>query len=939
MTLVNVIQIEMTKHVSLAIMGGSEVWVAIRRIQNVLELPQLIKEEEEETATKSTTKATGDPDAPLISMQNVTCYWNKDDPEKSTVALQDVSLELRPSCLVCVIGTVGSGKSALLQALVGELPPSSGKSEQKYHDNDDTATFKSYAAQDSWIMDGSIRENILLGLPFDKDWYNRVVQSCGLTMDLRLFQHGDQTLVGDRGVQCSGGQRARIGLARALYRDANLVVLDDPLSAVDAKVGRNLFYEAIVKLGVERGKCVVLATHQHQFIDDTTRCILMQDGKIACDGSYSECVASSGGTLSGTSFREDKNIEQDGTPTNEGAVQQTQETLEERDTKPQQDDRKEMNVTGLVRKETFVDYAKAMGGVWVGFAFLGLFTVTQASSLATIAAVGQWGEVSYKNQSSLQVVLPILGLTCLVLILTLFRSVASFLLTTQASRRLHDGMTESVVRAKIEFFDTNPMGRILNRFSADVGSNDDMLPHTLFDFLSIAFLVVGAIITTCIVLPFTLIAMPPLLWYFWSVRNTFVTTTRELKRLEGLARSPIFALMSESLAGIATIRANHATDYVLEKFREAHDRHTRAFFAFVGSSRWVGFRMDSIMFLFLLVASYLAVLFNNQGWFRVEPAILGLSLTMLLQLGGIFQWCIRQSAEVINQMVSVERVLGFTELPSEAPLSLKEDPNQDEWPTNGRIEINNLTVRYRESLPPSLKNLSLVIEAGHRVGVVGRTGSGKSTLVQSLFRLLEPETGSILLDGVDVTKMGLHCLRHALSVIPQVPVLYRGVTIAENLDPFGVYSEEDLHAALRDAHMLDAVLELGLNHVVAEGGSNFSVGQRQLLCLARAMLRKHARVLVLDEPTANVDSQTDAYLQEAITKRFSNATIIAVAHRLDTVIDYDRILVLGEGRVLEYGSPAELLENPNGHFSSMVHDTGMGGELRRRAMSVNKKSL
>jgi len=344
------------------------------------------------------------------------------------------------------------------------------------------------------------------------------------------------------------------------------------------------------------------------------------------------------------------------------------------------------------------------------------------------------------------------------------------------------------------------------------------------------------------------------------------------------------------------------------------------------------------MWMLLTLTSFLSVLAHERGWLRVNPSLLGLALMMVIQLAALFQWCVRQSAEVVTQMVSVERLVEYSALAPEAALCTDEDKNHPAWPHKGAIDINQLTVRYRSGLPPSLSDVSVRIESGQKVAVVGRTGGGKSTFAQSLFRILEAETGNIVIDEVDVSLLGLHKLRTQMSVIPQTPVLFNGCTVRENLDPFHTYDEEAIWDALADVQMVDAVKELpdGISTIVAEGGLNFSVGQRQLLCLARAILRKN-RILVLDEPTANVDGRTDELLQAAVAKSFAGSTIIAIAHRLDTVIEYDKILVLGGGRVLEFGSPKELLQKEDGYFSSMVADTGeeMARELKRRAFSAS----
>jgi len=392
-------------------------------------------------------------------------------------------------------------------------------------------------------------------------------------------------------------------------------------------------------------------------------------------------------------------------------------------------------------------------------------------------------------------------------------------------------------------------------------------------------------------------------------------------------------MLGESIIGIATLRVNRSVEYFRGKFEERHNAQTRAFYAFLASSRWLGFRMDFIMFVITASSSFLAVFFSERDLFTLDPVIFGLALSMLVQLGALFQWTVRISAEVVNQMVAVERASEYSTLPSEAPLEVT-DSDITNWPQAGSIRVTNLATRYRSALPLSLKNVSFEVQSGQRVGIVGRTGSGKSTLVQSLFRILEAEQGTIFIDGIDVSKLGLHTLRRQLSVINQYPVLFSGCTVRENLDPFSEHDDSKIQEALIDVQMSKAIDSLpeNIHHVVEEGGTNFSMGERQLLCLARAILRK-SKILVLDEPTANVDSRTDKLLQEAVNKSFDGATILSVAHRLDTIIENDMILVLGDGEVLEYGTPNDLLLGDGGYFASMVDDTGeeMARELRRRA--------
>jgi len=866
----------------------------------------------------------------VLSLSNVTCHWkgwteeNSSDEKPSSeqdarVAISGITLAFRSNQLYCIIGKVGSGKSALLQALAGELAVSDGKIDRHYNS-------LAYAVQCPWIMNGSVRQNIIMGHPFDELWYSEVVNACGLKPDIGRLQNGDETFVGDRGVQLSGGQKARIGLARALFCDSDVLLLDDPLSAVDSKVARLLFYEAILGLAVKRGKCTILVTHQHQFVGRGNGCILLDNGMILGEGSFADIVSCSKNDLAHV-LQTEKGEDKLDTEEREidSDVSQIVPVSKKDDTQT------ESRVTGVIRLETWKAYGKALGGVGACMCVCLMFALTQASQLVIIVLIGNWSSGGGKSYLT-----PVAWLTLGMVTLSTTQAYLSLHLLIRASQRLHDRMLHSVLRAQISFFDTNPLGRILNRFSADVGISDESLPLTIYDFSVGLFVVLGSVGTAVAVLPFILLALPVLLWAFLYLRRIFVTNTRELKRLEGIGRSPIFAMLGESLDGISTIRANGKIGFFSGAFERLHDAHTRAYFTFTSSSRWFAFQMDFLSFILMSCASLLAVLFQDRGWFNVDPAILGLSLTLLIQISTTnFPWVVRQSAEVTNQMVSVERISEFGNLSQEPPLQTQADEEHEHWPTNASITVKNLTTRYRANLPCCLDNVTFSIDSGTRIGVVGRTGSGKSSLVQALFRILEAEEGSIEIGGVDISSIGLHKLRTSMAVISQMPVLFSGCTIKENLDPFEKFDTESITNALVSVQMIDVInnLPCGLDTLVAEGGSNFSVGQRQLLCLARAILLK-LHILVLDEPTANIDSDTDKLLQQTLQEEFSEATIICVAHRLDTIIDYDRILVLGDGKILEYGTPRELL-SMNGHFASMVANTGrMADTLRARVLEL-----
>lgn len=632
-TLFNMLQYILSKHMPSIAMGLSECFISCKRIQALLILPEHIE--------LNATDAVQSTHREVLSLLHVTCHWDgiSANDISSTVALSDISLSLEAGKLYCLIGVVASGKSALLAALAGELPASEGKIERKYKS-------LSYAVQDSWIMNATVRENVIMGSDFDQTWYDEVFRACGLDEDFSR----DSQILGDRGVQCSGGQRARVGLARALYCDSDILLIDDCLSAVDSKIARALFYSAIQKLATKRGRCVVLATHQLQFCDDADSCIFIDEGRVVRLGSYSECVAHSKGKLlhttqAGEGAEQISSYDADDNADRQMRTSPSNTITDKADTTSlatEQNVQKEKRTTGVIKMDTWRAYVNAIGASTT-LGLLIMFAITQTVYLLVIVIMGNWSGASADKQASY--VNTVLWLTGGVVLFSIARAYCTFYSLIKASKKLHNLMLSSVLSARIEFFDTNPVGRILNRFSADVGICDETLPLTIYDFAVGLFLVVGSIATAIISLPFTLIALLPLMYYFIKLRNMFVKTTRELKRIEGMSRSPVFAMMSESLKGVKTIRCNGKINYFFHKFESIQTAHMKAAFAFTLCSRWFAFHLDIISFVFTSIASFSAVLFYEKGWLDIQPSIIGLALTLLIQISTTnFPWIVRQSA-------------------------------------------------------------------------------------------------------------------------------------------------------------------------------------------------------------------------------------------------------------------------------------------------------
>ncbi|GFS16331.1 multidrug resistance-associated protein 4 [Elysia marginata] len=512
-----------------------------------------------------------------------------------------------------------------------------------------------------------------------------------------------------------------------------------------------------------------------------------------------------------------------------------------------------------------------------------------------------------------------IGIVVAMFITTISRGFVFFMLAVKAGETLHNLMFARILRASMAFFDTNPVGRVLNRFSKDTGQIDDHLPFVLFDFIQSALVTGGVVVVACIINPWVFIPVVPLLVIFFIVRRYYVQTSRSVKRLEGTTRSPVFSHLSATLQGLHTIRAMHMEQQLTAEFDAHQDLHTEAWFLFLTTSRWLAIRLDCLCTTFITCVVYCSVLASDA----MDPGFVGLSVVYTMNLMGLFQWSVRQSIEVENQMIAVERVLQYTRLPIEADLESK--PGQkppDTWPSSGSLQAKGVSLRYSPSAPFVLKDINFDIHGGEKIGIVGRTGAGKSSLITALFRLAEPE-GELTIDGISIHSMGLHDLRKVISIIPQDPVLFTG-SVRRNLDPFEEYSDSQLWRALEEVQLKEAITTHpdNLYMEVNEGGSNFSAGQRQLMCLARAVLG-NTRILLIDEATANVDPITDELIQQTIRDKFKTCTVLTIAHRLHTIIDSDRIMVLDAGKLVEMGTPTHLLSlGKKGWFYSMVEQLG-----------------
>eukprot|EP00250_Pteridium_aquilinum_P005352 c15461_g1_i1 orf=573-5420(+) len=864
------------------------------------------------------------PEFPAISIKDGTFSW---DRKAETPTLSNINLEVPVGRLVAVVGATGQGKTSLVSAILGELPPIA----------DSELVLRgsvAYVPQVSWIFNATVRDNILFGSPYDPQRYKRAIKVSALDVDLELLPGGDLTEIGERGVNLSGGQKQRVSIARAVYANADVYIFDDPLSALDAHVARQVF-ETCVHDELQH-KTRVLVTNQLHFLSQVDDIVVIHEGMIKEQGSYEELMESglifkqlmenAGKMEEGSEVVNDNKVGEgvvlDGIMLkDEGASHNV--PVKKKDEKSiliKQEERE----TGVISWNVLSRYKTALGGFWVVFVMFATYIMVEIFRVSSSTWLSNWTDTASTATHSVFFYNGIYAVLSLCQVFfNLMNSFWVVLSSLTAARRLHNGMLESILRAPMSFFHGNPIGRIINRFAKDITDIDrniavftNMFLSSVFQLLS-TFALIGIINTSC------LWAILPLLIAFYASYVYYQTTAREVKRMDSITRSPVYAQLGEALNGLATIRAYKAQDRMSQFHAKAVNTNTRFILINMSANRWLAIRLEFLGGLMIWIVASFAVLGNQRASDEAAFASqMGLLLSYALNITTLLTATLRLASIAENSFNAVERVGTYIELPPEGELIIENSRPPPGWPSEGVIEYKDVVMRYRPSLPAVLVGLSAKIQPSEKVGIVGRTGAGKSSMINSLFRLVEIESGSILIDAHAIHKFGLSDLRKSLGIIPQTPVLFSG-SIRFNLDPFNEHNDASIWEALERAHLKDAIRRnsLGLDAEVAESGENLSVGQRQLLSLARALLRR-SKILILDEATAAVDVGTDALIQRTIREEFKSCTMLIIAHRINTIIDCDRILVLDAGRALEMDTPENLLADAGSAFSRMVESTG-----------------
>ncbi|KAH8733119.1 ABC transporter type 1, transmembrane domain-containing protein [Phaeosphaeriaceae sp. PMI808] len=1059
--------------------------VSVDRIEEYLNEPETDK------YNQLSSRKTDENGESIIGFDNATFSWGGKDMTDKTAAdafkLMDLDLKFHVGQLNVVAGPTGSGKTSLLMGLLGEmtklkgdvhLPGGTSREEIKPDPATGLTESIAYCAQQAWLVNGTIKENIVFASDWDEKRYDDVVVACSLKHDLAILDAGDETLVGEKGVTLSGGQKQRISLARALYCKARHVLLDDVLSAVDSHTAKWIFENALNGKLMQNRTCILVTHNVSLVLPNAEFAVVLDNGKVAAQGTASEVIksgkltedlvksrpASRGASKAPSEAPSEVGAEEEVNGKVNGSAENGKSDSATDSKKKAANAQEESKAEGGVKLSIIIMYLKAMGPwyYWLGATIA--FIAAQISSVSTNLWIRTWANayaekgyavLGHHNQSPITHAPTLSGMgTCMnsgtcnwnfpfsiqpkeeqysynympksfrimdsnvdstyflfvyailgliFMFITFIREGFLFGGSLAASNRIHERLIQKVTHAKFRFFDQTPLGQLMNRFSKDIEAVDQEVAPVAIGVVHCLASVITIVILISVITPGFLIAASVISVVYFMIGRFYINSSRDLKRLESVHRSPLYQQFGETLSGMTTIRAyGDERRFIRENLAKVNTQH-RPFIYLWASNRWLAFRVDVVGALVAFFSGAFVIL--SVG--TIDAGAAGLALTYAVTFTENVLWFVRLYSANEQNMNSVERVKEYLDVEQEAPASIPETKPPSNWPSQGSVEFIGYSTRYRPDFDTVLKDVTFKILPGEKVGVVGRTGAGKSSMALALFRALEAEKGKILVDNIDIGLIGLQDLRENIVMVPQDPTLFTG-TIRSNLDPFSIFTDEEIYTALREVHListasqptsgattptetgtppraieipnpktgsvtadvnasysastvnpssilqnrewvrgeahddtivimpeghianLDQVAQAtmqtdnknpfhNLNSPVSESGSNLSQGQRQLLCLARALL-KAPKVLLMDEATASIDYATDAKIQETI--RLIKNTTITIAHRLQTIIDYDKVLVLDKGSVIEFGDPYDLVTKEGGSFRAMCETSG-----------------
>ena len=885
------------------ITGLTESFVSLKRIERFLGTKDNDNSQVEKLPI--TTKT-------AISIDNVDFGIEKEDAIEPTVLLKDITLNIQKGELIGIVGEVGSGKSCLLNAILNNLSVYS-----KYpNKNIKTGGIIGYVRQNPWILNDTVRNNILFFKEMDEEKYNKIISLCELGQDIKLLSGGDMTEIGERGANLSGGQKARLAIARALYSDADIFLFDDPLSALDAYVGMNIFNNVI--LDYLKGKTIIVVTHALQYISHMDRIIYMKNGEINWFGPSSQLKSQS-------FFKEfTKNIEntkdnENGGEDNEGTTRsKVTNTLDTTDTEVIRITKDEEQKEGGINLHTWMVFFLYSGGVmyliytiftnvaWKGFEIVGDYFLTYWTSQEHLEKKENYRFLFIYTSISLAGFVFISWRACLMQWGKIKYNI-----------RMHDELLAKLMNAPVNLFhDTIPRGQILNRLSKDL-ENSTRLNAVSSASLRVIFQLFGCFVVCCWFNIYSLIIIPLIMFLEVVIVKFYLHGGRDLNRLEGGTRSPMISVFSETIPGVPTIRAYDFEDNFRNKFYTRINTFFKVRLFQAGGDAWFGVRLDLISFILLVFVLSFSLFFRD----KFSSQAIGLLLTYSMKLIDYLYNIMERFTTLEKLLTSVERCESFTKIVQEGTPFEDKSLREKEVIHSGKVNFINYSVKYRPNTPLVLKNLNFEIKPMEKIGVVGRTGSGKSTLCLCLFRILEATEGKITIDDVDISTINLERLRESITVIPQEPTLIEG-TLRENIDPGKKFSDLEIQNAMIEVGLEDALREKTLNYRIVEDGINLSIGEKQLICIARALLRK-SKVVLMDEATASIDYKTETLIQKSIEKVLKHSTVITIAHRIKTIINYDRILVLAYGELIEFDTPKNLLSNKKGLFSELYRESAI----------------